>query len=64
MQARMSRTRAAAVGAVACVMVVSLSRALVNGATQNDSIAYWGCVGIGGALIGLAVAALRNRSRR
>jgi hypothetical protein len=58
-----SYSRAAGMGAVLSLIVIVISRALGNSPSDNSTVGYWGGVAIGGALIGVAVAAFRNRGR-
>jgi hypothetical protein len=63
-QPKLNRTKAAAIGAMAAVAMVVVSQVIGNTPPNTRGVPYWGGVGLGGALIGLAVAAFMNRLRR
>jgi prolipoprotein diacylglyceryltransferase len=60
----LSRTKAAAIGAMVAVVLIALSQAVGNSPPNTSGLPYWGGVGIGGALIGAAVAAFLDWRRR
>ena len=62
-QPKLNRTKAAAIGAIAAVVVVIVSQSIGNTPPNTRGLPYWGGVGVGGALIGLVVAALMDRRR-
>lgn len=64
-QPKISHAGAAAIGAGFGLLAIIISMAVGN--TQTDSAnepGYWGGVALMGGLIGVAVAAIKNRSRR
>ncbi len=61
MQPKVNRNKVMLIGAVAAVAALLVKRALGLDPNPNDTYAYWFSVLLGGAQIGLGVAALINR---
>jgi hypothetical protein len=59
---KVNAIKAAAVGAMVAVILVGLSQ-VIGRSGPNDGFVYLGLIGIGGALLGVAVATFINQGR-
>ncbi len=62
-QPKIPRVRSATIGAVIGVAAMIFSRAIGTTQTSTNNIPYWFGVALGGALIGIGVAAVINLRR-
>lgn len=63
MPTKIRHTKAALIGAVLGVIGVAAGHAMGTTSATNNSLAYWFGVALGGAVLGVAVAAIKNRGR-